>query len=86
MGPSRQAVVGPPATFANHAENGFRLTAMCRSCWHQGPTRTPAEWAAALGVRMDSGIIASQRRLVCSACGQRTAYFHIEYPNVRPHT
>ena len=71
------------ATFADHAALGFRLTAICRKCWHNGPTRTPAEWAEALGVGLDTASIMAQGRLVCSRCGARAGYFHIDNPMVR---
>lgn len=71
-----------PATLTNAVENRFKLTAICRSCWHRGSTRTPEEWADLFGVSMSTAWNTLPERLVCSACGARDAYFSIDNPAV----
>jgi hypothetical protein len=76
----------PPATFDDMARGGFRLTPYCRHCWRRGETITPAEAAAGAGVPMSAATVDVARRLVCSGCGSRQSYYHLENPHVRPHT
>lgn len=75
----------PPATLDDFARGGFRLTPYCRACWHRGETITPAEAASRASVPMTTAGIDVERRMVCSACGQRQSYYHLENPHVRPH-
>ncbi len=74
---------GPPATLADHAREGFKLTPICRRCWHQGTTVTPAEVADRFAVPMTIAVNQVASRLVCRPCGAREGYFHLENPHVR---
>jgi hypothetical protein len=81
--PRRTAYTDPPATLADHEAVGFRLTPICRRCWHQGSTMTPREFAERFAVPMTASHPELERRLRCSACGERAGYFALENPHVR---
>jgi hypothetical protein len=80
---TRARYSGPPATLADHDAVGFRLTPICRKCWHHGPTMTPAELAERLDVPMTTSHPELERRLRCTRCGERAGYLALENPHVR---
>lgn len=82
----RASYDGPPATLADHAREDFGLTPICRRCWHQGSSLTPAEVADRFGVSMMAYVNQVASRLVCKSCGARAGYFHLENPHVRSTT
>lgn len=66
-----------------HAHEGFGLTPICRKCWHNGPTMTPAEAAHRFGVPMTTPVNQVASWLVCRGRGARQGYFQLENPHVR---
>ncbi len=78
--PGTRGYSGPPATLANHEDNGFGLIPYCRACNHRGATLTPREIAERHGLPMTAYVIDVQAKLICSKCGARESFFHIKNP------